>query len=171
MKVLILVAALLAPTLSFGYQTIIGADPNVTPDAEYKSVKKSVSAGVSDAITEGDLIVVDASNTPTGAFVGTRVGAAQTVVAASGLIIGRAMRSVATGDLGYFLVQNAGYATVKYSTLLDGNAIAIGDRLCVSVTGAAMKCTGAASHSKIIALEAKAINNSGTDLKVLLNAR
>lgn len=168
MKKLLLVLALVAPLTSQAYQTIVGADPSVTPDKEYKSAQKSITSGYSDAITgSNELLSYDYVNTPAGGYSVSRVGGGGTTnPEGATLIMGVGTRTVATGDLAYFLVQTRGYATVKYDATV---AITRGVPVCANSVGAAVRCSGfAASASKVIPLETKS-SGTGTDLKVLLN--
>ena len=169
-NVLLIALSLLVTGSAFGYQTLVGSDPSSTAVKEFKQAQKSETATVSDTIVGNELLSYDAANTPSNAYVVTRVGAGQTAISGSALIVGAATKAVASGDTGYFLVQTRGYATVKYDATGNGNAIAIGERLCANSVGAAVKCLHAASHSKVIALESKANGLSGTNLKVLITS-
>lgn len=168
MKKNLLIAVLaLASANAYAFQTMVGADPSVTPDATYKSAQKSSTAGYSDAIlAAGELLSYDYVNTPAGGYVVTRVGGGAGAPETGTLIAGVATKAVASGDTGYFLMQIKGYATVKYDAT---NPIVRGRPVCINSVGAAVYCTTPASGSKVVPLEAKA-SGTGTDLKVILNA-
>lgn len=166
----LLVVALLALTASqaHAYLTTFGPDPSSKPDQEFKAALKSTASTYSDAITgTNELLSYSPAND---GYTVTRVGLLASTIEGSAMIAGIGTKTVATGDTGYFLIQTKGYATVKYDASTPAGGILRGDRLCANAVGAAMKCTGAASHSKVIALEAKA-SGTGTDLKVLVNAQ
>lgn len=160
-NVFLALALLLSSVEASAYQTIVGADPAVTPDAEFKPVLKSAVAGVSDAIAAGDLLLYSAAND---GYTVTRVGAGAADDDSAHLIVGSARETIASGDTAYHLAQVRGYATVKYDATV---AIARGNHLCVNAVGAAVACLHFASGSKVTALEAKA-SGTGTDLKVIL---
>jgi hypothetical protein len=154
-------AALLVPVGAFAYQVQKG-DPDTAGIKEFRPVKKSAVAGVSDAIlAAGELLSYSAAadgNTV------TRVG--DGTVLKGGLIACAAKEAIATGDTAYHLCQTRGYATVKYdATSLEWDD---GESLCVNSVGAAVNCAAAGSKTGVIALEAKARGTSGSDLKVML---
>lgn len=167
-KVLVAAALALLASNAMANQTTTGGDPSAAPDVTYKSAQKSSTAGVSDAIlAAGELLSYDYANTPTNAYVVTRVGGGVGVPEGATMISGISTKAVATGDTGYFLMQIKGFATVKYDATAP---ITRGLPLCANSVGAAVRCTGQpASASKVIAMEAKA-SGTGTDLKVMLSA-
>lgn len=160
-NVFLTLALLLASVNASAYQTVVGADPSATPDAEFKPVLKSAVAGVSDAVAIGDLLQYSAAND---GYTVTRVGSGAASTASAHLIVGVSKDAIASGDTAYHLAQVRGYATVKYDATV---AIVRGDYLCINAVGAAVSCLHIASASKVVALEAKA-SGTGTDLKVIL---
>lgn len=169
----LLVALSLVAFDAKAYQQIVG-DPATTPAAEYKSASKSTTAGISDKIAAAGELLVYTIDGNDGLTV-TRVGPGAAANAGSRLIAGVATKIVATGDSGYFLMQTKGYATVKFDATVGAQhtsaGIVRGDNLCANSVGAAVACTGAASASRVVALEAKATATTGSNLKVLINAQ
>jgi hypothetical protein len=163
-NLLVALAVLLAPAGALAYSSPTGNDPANSPTKEYKPIAKSAVAGVSDAISAGDLLLYSVAND---GYTVTRVGSGANDVNSSRLIAGVSKDAIATGDVGYHLVQTRGYATVKY----DASSVPInrGQSLCANSVGAAVLCTVVSSADKVIALEAKT-SGTGTDLKVLLSA-
>lgn len=158
--VLIALAALL-PFSVVAYQVQKGA-PDSAAVAEFKPVKKSTVAGVSDQIASGgEVLSYSAAND--GKTV-TRVGSGTALT--GNVIACVAKESVATGDEGYHLCQTRGYALVKW----DASSLewARGESLCVNSVGAAVNCNGAGSKTGVIALEAKGRGTSGDAMPVML---
>lgn len=178
--VLALLSLVLTSASAFAY-TSGQADPaNGIYDQEFKVVKKSETAGVSDAVSKGDILLLDTANNNDGYTV-TRVGARN--VATTARIACVASKAIATGNTGLNRCISKGYVDfLKYDTA--NGAISIGQKLCVNSVGAAVACAAcdnlggandcrfgtATDNSPIISLSSKP-SGSGTDLKALIKAQ
>lgn len=164
---------------------VTGAVDPVTGEGEkeYRAVKKSETAGVSDAVSKGDILLLDTVNNNDGYTV-TRVGA--TNVATTAKIVCIAAKAIATGNTGLVRCVSKGYVDyLKYDSTGVNGTISVGQKLCVNSVGAAVPCAAcdvgipgvnncalgtATDNSPITSLSAKA-GTSGTDLKAVINAK
>lgn len=184
MKISILVLGLIFwAGNAFGFVSGAADPAKSSPDVMYRHYVKSETAGVSDAVSKGDILSLDVANNNDGGTL-TRVGANTTVGAAKVACI--AANAVATGN-----VQNNRCVTRGYVDYLSYDAsavaIAIGSKLCSNAVGAAVVCAActptedgngdndckfgnATESSGITSLEAKS-SGTGSDLKVIVNIR
>lgn len=179
-----LVAAATAP-LAHGYvsgQAAPNLDPSV-PEREYRVVKKSATAGVSDAISKGDILKYDTVNNNDGYTV-TRVGGNN--VASAALIACIAETAIATGNAELVRCISKGYVDFTQYDAAGGFGIRAGQKVCQDTDGQAIPCAAcdpgtpgfvndcrlgtATENSPITALEAKA-SGTGANLKVYINAK
>lgn len=181
----LMVAMLFFATNAFGYTSGQSNPPAGAPELEFRSVKKSETAGFSDAISKGHILTYDIRNTNDGYTV-TRVGGNN--VASANIIACVAPRAIATGDTAIYRCVSKGYVDfLRYDATTP---IAVGSKICADASGVAVVCAacsiagdgvppGAANNcrfgtatenSPIVALEAKA-SGTGSDLKVLIKSR
>lgn len=178
---LILGLAIMAGTITekaHAYSSQVGVDPDKSGigdgsdggpmgnEIETKAVKKSATAGQSEALVAG--IVVGYEPTAGDGYTVTRA-IAQTERGLNTLAC-VTVDSVATGDTSYHRCITKGFARVKYNGATY--AITAGRRACVRADGVVRGCAlGAAleatANTGIVPLESK--TGSGTDLKVMIN--
>lgn len=184
-KILVLAAILMGVAANAFAYTSGSVDPTTGEgEQEYRVVKKSETAGVSDAVSVGHILTYDIRNNNDGYTV-TRVGGNN--VASTNIIACIASKAIATGDTGLFRCVSKGYVdNLRYDAT---TAIPVGAKLCSNTSGVAVVCaacsndtdgnTGAANscrfgtatqNSPIVALEAKA-SGTGSDLKALIKSR
>lgn len=156
-------------------------------DQEYRTVVKSTTAGVSDAIVVGDILSYDITNNNDGYTV-TRVGS--NTVNGVNAVACIATQAIATGNIQEFRCISKGYVPA-ISYVGDGtNAIVANQKVCANSSGQATTCAtcdnttgansckygpGATPNSAITSLSAKGANGSGTPsangLAVYINTR
>lgn len=164
---------------AFGYSSQAGADPDrsgvgngkSTPlgnEVETKSVKKSGTAGSSEALIAGIFVAYDQTAkdgyTVTRAITQNRLGLNS--IACLNVDV------VATGDSSYHSCITKGFAQVRYDGSLAGKPIEAGRAACLTGNGTVRGCyladaVEATANTGIIPLESK--TDSGTDLRVLIN--
>lgn len=117
------------------------ADPvNGDGEREYRHVKKSETAGVSDAIAVGDILFFDTINNNDGYTV-TRVGA--NTVASASRIACIATKVIATGNTGLNRCLSKGY--FPNTSFTTSSQIVIGQKVCGNAAGQAVPCAACAS--------------------------
>ena len=180
LKNLVVILALLFTGNAYAY--VSGAvDPTTGEgEKEYRVVKKSETAGVSDAVSKGHILSLDTANNNDGYTV-TRVGANNVVGAALNVCV--ASSNIATGNTALVRCVSRGY--VDYLRYDATTAISVGQKLCANASGVAVACTACAtgsgtgtdcrfgtatSNSIIVSLEAKA-SGTGSNLKAVIKSR
>lgn len=187
-KITVALAGLTLLALTVTARAYVSNAPDPTRgdgETEYRVVKKSETAGFSDAIEVGDVLLYDTENVSDGYTV-TRVGANN--AASTNRIACVAMQAIATGDTGLHRCQSKGYTTtLQYDLTTHPDILRVGQKLCASADGDAVPCGGctvtsdvnaltncrfgvATENSPITAMEAKGIGTSGT-IKAVINAR
>lgn len=181
----LLIALLFVTIPAFAYNSGGGDPANSSFDREYKTYKKSTSAGSSLAVTRG--MILSYSMADADGYTLTATGGNTVVDAAMQACI--ADSAVATGDTRQHRCITKGYVDfAKYSAVSVG--LRVGDKLCANGTdGTLVKCaacavTGspedsendclhgtASGNSGIISLQQKEPGASGSDLKVLVNLK
>lgn len=182
--ILILGLALLAPTLTpeaHAYSSPAGADPdksgigtgagqNLSNDIETKAIKKSTTAGSSEALVAGLVVAYDQTAldgyTVTRAVTQDRLGL-NTLACVT-------VDTVATGDTAYHQCITKGMVYVQFDGTQTGKPIEAGRPACVDASGKVRGCLlssalEATANTGIIPLESQ--TGSGTRLRVLLNLR
>lgn len=186
-KITVALAGLTLLALTVTARAYVSNAPDPTRgegETEYRVVKKSETAGFSDAIEVGDVLLYDTVNVSDGYTV-TRVGANN--AASTNRIACIAMKAIATGDTGLYRCQSKGYTTtLQYDITTHPDSLRVGEKLCASADGDAVPCgqctTGqgnvmtdcrfgnATENSPITAMEAKGLGTSGT-IKAVINAQ
>lgn len=164
---------LLAPTLAHAYSSQAGLDPTTTTEIETKAVLKLAS---SPAMAIGDILTYD--TTAADGYTVTQVGA--TSVVGNQLVACVAMRAFASATVTY-VPGTAIVAAVAKPCITKGLALAkydasaapisAGEHVCVNSVGAAVNCGATASASSQITSLQTVLSGTGTNLKVLVNAR
>lgn len=185
MKKQILIVALMAVTFSgkaFGYASGQSNPPGGSPEREYRVVVKSASAGLSDAVSKGNILKFETAAND--GYTVTRVGANN--VATTSLIACIAEKAIATGNDAGVRCISKGYVDFVTYDASGGYGIRAGQKLCMNAVGNAVACAAcdnalgyvnscwlgtATANSPITALEAKAPGTTGSDLKVYINSR
>lgn len=160
------------------YSSAVGVDPDATDegngeadqfqhDVETKAVKKSATAGQSEALVKGLIVAYSTANdgyTVTRAVTQSHAGMQRLACAVTD--------SVATGDTAYHRCITKGFARVRYNA--GTYAIESGRHACVDAAGVVRGCWLAAAEATantgIIPLESKT-GGDGTDLKVMLQLK
>lgn len=180
-KILLIAGLMLFASQAHAYSSPEGADPdhsgfgngmatNLAGDVLVKSVKKSTTAGSSEALIAGLVVAYDA--TALDGYTVTRAVAQQTNLALNTYAC-VTVDSVATGDTGYHGCIVKGFARVRYASTGTTTLVA-GRQACVNASGVVRGCDygnalEATANTGIVPLESK--TGTGTDLKVLINLR
>lgn len=183
-KFLILAAGLFALSAlhtpeARAYSSAVGVDPDkagigngeagpFAHDVETKAIKKSATAGKSEALISGLVLAYSSEAdgyTVTRAVTQSHAGQQQLACAV--------FDEVNTGDSGYHRCITKGFARVRYNAAAPF-PIEAGRFACVNASGVVRGCSlsepEATADTGIIPLESKA-SGTGTDLKVMLNLR
>ncbi len=181
MAFLALPLTVLVPKEAHAYNSPEGSDPDRTGigngawdfgtgDIETKAVKKSGTAGASEALISGLVVAYDP--TALDGYTVTRAVAQQTNLALNtyACVI---TETVATGDTAYHRCITKGFARVRYVSS-GTTALVAGRMACVNASGVVRGCDygntlEATANTGIIPLTAP--SGTGTDLKVLINLR
>lgn len=150
-----------------------GADAPFSNEVEVKGVKKSATAGASEALTSGLVVMYD--TTANDGYTVTR--AVTQSVEGHNMLACVIEDTVATGDTNYHRCITKGFARLQF----DGTSqpIVAGRQVCVDAAGKARGCGfngGAPQEGKyatvntgIISLRTTSL--TGTDLPVIINLR
>lgn len=185
-KTSLVIALLCWSAIAFGYNSGTADPVDGYHDREFRTVVKSTTAGVSDAIGVGDVLSYDTTNNNDGYTV-TRVGSNTGLGASKIACI--AVQAIATGDTSQHRCISKGY--VDFTNWSSTVAFSAGQKLCANTSGQAVTCGGvtldgqstgsdssfgtATANSPITAASAKNAGLSGggaiTGQKVYINAR
>lgn len=136
MKNLLIIAAVALASITANAFTSGQSDPqNGSPDADFRTIVKTETAGTSAAIAVGDILTYDTANFQDGYTV-TSVGENSVVGAARMLCV--ATKAIATGNTSETRCQSRGFVQgLKFDA---ATPFSLGSRLCSNAVGAAVAC-------------------------------